>query len=243
MIAAHGAGIVALSGLGDPDPAQAPATPPAVMVDFIVPAPPARPAPTRVDKPPAPVQEPAKPAAPVPPPPKKMSAPPPPAPAPPKAADLPAPAPEPAPPVAATPSPAPAPAPSPTSADAVPPSPASTAPEPTAAASSSRNAEDAGPATAPARWNAAELRNAAASYPRISKMRGEQGQVLLRVRVLASGRADVIEVTRSSGYPRLDEAARDAVRDWRFVPARRGDQAVDSWLNVPIVFQLEDKHD
>lgn len=91
-----------------------------------------------------------------------------------------------------------------------------------------------------ARFDAAYLSNPAPSYPRISRRRGEEGRVLLRVRVLADGAAGAVEIAEGSGYARLDEAARDAVRNWRFVPASRADVKIDSWLNVPIVFRLEE---
>ena len=38
---------------------------------------------------------------------------------------------------------------------------------------------------------------------------------------------------------RLDRAAEDAVARWRFVPARRGESAVEAWVLVPIVFKLK----
>lgn len=74
----------------------------------------------------------------------------------------------------------------------------------------------------------------------MSKRLGEQGKVLLRVKVGADGQAQEVSVLQSSGFPRLDEAAREAVRNWRFVPARQGDQAVAAPVNVPIVFKLND---
>ena len=40
-------------------------------------------------------------------------------------------------------------------------------------------------------------------------------------------------------WVRLDQAALDAVRQWRFVPARQGEQAVAAWVLVPIQFALE----
>lgn len=88
--------------------------------------------------------------------------------------------------------------------------------------------------------DAAYPNSAAPPYPRLSRRLGEEGRVVLRVRVLADGHAASVEVTESSGYPRLDATALEAVRRWRFVPARRGDSAIDSWLRVPIVFRLED---
>ena len=38
---------------------------------------------------------------------------------------------------------------------------------------------------------------------------------------------------------RLDEAAQKTVRNWRFIPAKRGDTAVQSFVLVPIIFKLE----
>jgi protein TonB len=44
----------------------------------------------------------------------------------------------------------------------------------------------------------------------------------------------------SSGYSRLDQSAINAVKNWRFIPAKRGEQAIDSWIVVPILFSLKD---
>lgn len=92
--------------------------------------------------------------------------------------------------------------------------------------------------TAPV-FSAEYLNNPAPAYPRLSRRLGEQGKVLLRVRVTVEGRAAQIVEAQSSGSARLDEAARQAVRQWRFVPAQRGGQAVEAWVIVPIVFTLE----
>jgi protein TonB len=48
-----------------------------------------------------------------------------------------------------------------------------------------------------------------------------------------------VEIRTSSGVERLDRAALDAVRRWRFVPARQGDTPVDAWVLVPIRFSLD----
>ena len=56
--------------------------------------------------------------------------------------------------------------------------------------------------------------------------------------VSAAGAAERVEVKASSGSPRLDDAALEAVRRWRFVPARRGADAVAGWALVPVVFEL-----
>lgn len=89
-------------------------------------------------------------------------------------------------------------------------------------------------------YDAAYLDNPAPQYPKLSRRRGEQGKVTLRVRVRADGRAESVEITHSSGHPRLDDAARETVQSWRFVPARQGETPIDSSLLVPIVFRLDD---
>ncbi|MND04249.1 Gram-negative bacterial tonB protein [compost metagenome] len=48
-----------------------------------------------------------------------------------------------------------------------------------------------------------------------------------------------VELRRSSGSQRLDDAALEAVRKWRFVPARQGSTPVTAAVLVPIVFSLE----
>lgn len=90
----------------------------------------------------------------------------------------------------------------------------------------------------PPLFNAAYLENPEPAYPQASRRFGEQGRVLLKVQVSAQGSPLQVELERSSGHSRLDLAAREAVRRWRFVPARRGDEAVSGWVIVPIVFQL-----
>lgn len=91
----------------------------------------------------------------------------------------------------------------------------------------------------PPSFDAAYLNNPAPAYPSMSKRRGEQGTVMLRVFVNAEGGAERVQVRASSGYERLDQAAHDAVHRWRFVPARQGDRAVAAWVLVPVKFTLE----
>ncbi|WP_174906483.1 energy transducer TonB [Burkholderia diffusa] len=86
--------------------------------------------------------------------------------------------------------------------------------------------------------DAAYLRNPAPDYPAFAQDQGWEGRVVLRVRVLANGTPDSVEVRTSSGRRMLDNAAVAAVKRWTFVPAKRGDEAVDGWVNVPIDFKL-----
>ena len=91
----------------------------------------------------------------------------------------------------------------------------------------------------PPNFIAAYLDNPAPEYPHLSKRLKESGRVLLRVRVSPEGRSAQVELDKSSGYDRLDQAAIAAVRLWRFVPAKQGEQAITAWVIVPINFQLD----
>ena len=66
-------------------------------------------------------------------------------------------------------------------------------------------------------FNADYLDNPPPAYPGMSRRLGEQGRVILRVLV----------------------NARDTVRGWRFVPARRGAEPAPAWVVIPISFRLE----
>jgi protein TonB len=77
------------------------------------------------------------------------------------------------------------------------------------------------------------------SYPSSAKRLGIQGTTLLRVHVLEDGRVGAIDVEQSAGHPDLDQAATEAVRRWRFEPARRGEQAVAMWVRLPVEFRIK----
>lgn len=110
--------------------------------------------------------------------------------------------------------------------------------EPSPVAAAPHSAVAAPPALEPARFDADYLNNPAPPYPLFSRRNREEGTVLLSVRVSAQGQAEQVQIKRSSGFTRLDEAALEAVRQWRFVPAQRGQVAVAASVVVPIVFKL-----
>jgi periplasmic protein TonB len=87
-------------------------------------------------------------------------------------------------------------------------------------------------------FNAAYLNNPAPVYPTESRHMGEEGRVVLRVFVNERGLPEQVQVRTTSGFSRLDAAAQDTVRQWKFVPARRGETAVGAWVLVPISFNL-----
>jgi TonB family protein len=75
-------------------------------------------------------------------------------------------------------------------------------------------------------------------YPESARREGRQGSVLLRVLVDEQGRSKKVEINNSSGSEALDRAAAEAIKRWRFIPARYGDKAVESWIRIPINFNL-----
>ena len=79
----------------------------------------------------------------------------------------------------------------------------------------------------------------APAYPALSRRLGEAGKVVLRVSLDRVGNVAKASVDRSSGFPRLDEAALAAVRDWRCTPAQRNGQAVEATALQPFNFVLE----
>jgi protein TonB len=88
------------------------------------------------------------------------------------------------------------------------------------------------------RFDADYLANPAPVYPTLSRRLREEGTTMLRVFVEPDGRPGTIELASSSGFSRLDAAAREAVRRWKFVPARRGDENVGAWVLVPLIFNV-----
>ncbi len=91
----------------------------------------------------------------------------------------------------------------------------------------------------PPSFNADYLDNPAPAYPPLARRMGEEGRVLLRVHVEASGLPSKVEIRTSSGSERLDHAALEAVKRWKFVPARQGDKAIPAYVVVPISFNLK----
>jgi len=76
------------------------------------------------------------------------------------------------------------------------------------------------------------------SYPSSALRQGIQGTTMLKVHVLIDGHVGDVIVQQSAGHPDLDQAAIDAVRRWRFEPARRGNDPVAMWVLLPVQFQI-----
>lgn len=76
------------------------------------------------------------------------------------------------------------------------------------------------------------------AYPPRAILLGQQGQVIVRAAIDPRGTPEEVVVWSSSGFPLLDKAAVDAVKRWRFMPARRGGATVAAWVQVPVNFKL-----
>lgn len=90
------------------------------------------------------------------------------------------------------------------------------------------------------RFDADYLDNPKPVYPYVSRKLKEAGRVMLRVQVGANGLPIDVVLHASSGFDRLDQAALQTVRRWKFVPARFGSEPVAASVLVPIVFSLKD---
>lgn len=76
-------------------------------------------------------------------------------------------------------------------------------------------------------------------YPRGSRLRGEEGEVVLEIRVSAAGEVEAAEVVVSSGFAALDEEAVRATRAARFKPAQAEGRAVASTARLTLTFKLK----
>jgi TonB family protein len=83
------------------------------------------------------------------------------------------------------------------------------------------------------------LKNPRPAYPSFARRQGWEGTALVRIQVLASGRAGAVNLAKSSGFEVLDAAATAAAKAWTFVPASEGGKAVNGWVTVPVVFRLQ----
>lgn len=99
------------------------------------------------------------------------------------------------------------------------------------------NSQEGAPVTAP-RVDAHQHQNPEPAYPRLSRRRGEEGTVILELLVQKDGSVDEIKIKESSGFPRLDKSAVEAVRRWKYNPATRGGEPIEYRYLQPVTFNL-----
>ncbi|MFN4328810.1 MAG: energy transducer TonB [Limnobacter sp.] len=93
------------------------------------------------------------------------------------------------------------------------------------------------PVVVPPQVNASACRKPV--YPAVSRREEEQGVVVLRFLVNAEGTVVQSEVKSSSGYARLDEAARQALSLCKFQPGTSDGKPVQGWAQLKYEWRLE----
>lgn len=77
-------------------------------------------------------------------------------------------------------------------------------------------------------------------YPAAARRMGEEGSVVVHVRIGRDGRVLAAVIGRSSGSPRLDAAAiAHALAHWRFSPALDAGVAVEAERDITVSFRLD----
>ncbi|WP_066569837.1 energy transducer TonB [Snodgrassella sp. CFCC 13594] len=77
------------------------------------------------------------------------------------------------------------------------------------------------------------------NYPERARENGEEGNVGIAVSVSASGSPTNVRVAKSSGFPQLDRAAKQAVENYRFKPATRGGTPIPYDYHFTVQFKLK----
>lgn len=76
-------------------------------------------------------------------------------------------------------------------------------------------------------------------YPKNLRERDIEGKVTLKVLIDKDGKVKEIQIFESSGYGAFDQIAVKSVRQWQFKPAKKGNQTRESWVLVPVNFQIK----
>ncbi|VWC41407.1 TonB family protein [Burkholderia arboris] len=136
-----------------------------------------------------------------------------------------------------TPSPTPSPTPAPAAAD---PTPAPAAPAPAAPAATPAPARETMQVSAPKNVPTLQCNFVKPDYPSMSRRRGESGTAYVHFVVGVTGKIESIDLQKSSGYPRLDDAALDAMRSTTCRPYIENGQAIRAARTQPYSFGLTD---
>lgn len=109
----------------------------------------------------------------------------------------------------------------------------------TNAANTGASGQGSGQSSTLASHEGGHLNNPKPTYPERSIENEEEGSVKMSVRVEPNGRPSNVSIAKSSGFPRLDNAAREAVSQWRFRPATRNGEPITSIYVFPVNFSLK----
>ena len=84
------------------------------------------------------------------------------------------------------------------------------------------------------------LKKVEPKYPEAARRAQREGVVELEFTVGVDGKATDIKVSKSAGGFGFDDAAIEAMKKWRFTPAKRGNESVPQRVKIPIRFRLKD---
>lgn len=118
-----------------------------------------------------------------------------------------------------------------------PPTTTTTSPAPTATAAPAAVPRASAPVRTTAGVNIAQCDKP--EYPRASRSMEEEGTVALRFLVGTDGKVLQSEVEKSSGFKRLDEAARAGLSKCQFRPATVDGKPEQAWTTIRYVWRLE----
>jgi TonB family protein len=77
------------------------------------------------------------------------------------------------------------------------------------------------------------------AYPKDLRERNIEGKAILKILINKEGKVQEIQIFESSGYEPFDQIAVKSVWQWRFKAARKGIQQMESWVLIPILFQID----
>jgi len=78
------------------------------------------------------------------------------------------------------------------------------------------------------------------SYPRWAMDNGWQGKLVIAIEIREDGSVGLYQIMHSTGYKALDEAATEAVQNWKFHPAIKDGKPTRICIQIPIQFQLSE---
>ncbi len=82
------------------------------------------------------------------------------------------------------------------------------------------------------------LKRRAPVYPTLARNKGYEGTSVFIATINPDGTIKDLQLSQTSGHAILDKAAKEALRHWKFAPAKRNGTTVASQLRIPIVFRL-----
>ena len=75
-------------------------------------------------------------------------------------------------------------------------------------------------------------------YPEIARQQGYEGVVLVGAEILVNGHVGETVIRKSSGHTVLDQSAIQAVKTWKFEPAKKSGIPYKTWAELPVKFVI-----